>query len=78
MANQILGQEQNSVLGNGGITLPTEAEQVVSKLHYEYSINDNPILRNKPRPSGLDEIDPNNTSRYRSTPGNRYTDNLPG
>jgi len=67
MANQILGQEQTSTLGNGGNVQPTEAEQIVSKLHYEYSINDNPHLLNKPQPSVLDR--PTIT---------KYMDNLPG
>ena len=67
MANQILGQEQTSTLGNGGVVQPTEAEQIVSKLHYEYSINDNPHLLNKPQPSILD---PNTIVKY--------MDNLPG
>lgn len=68
MPNQILGQEVTSTLGNGGVVQPTEAEQIVSKLHYEYSINDNPHLLNKPTPSVLD----------RSTPIVKYMDNLPG
>ena len=67
MANQILGQEVNSTLGNGGNVQPTEAEQIVSKLHYEYLINDNPHLLNKPQPSILD---PNTIVKY--------MDNLPG
>jgi hypothetical protein len=67
MANQILGQEQTSTLGNGGTVQPTEAEQIVSKLHYEYSINDNPHLLNKPQPSVLDR-----------TNIVKYMDNLPG
>jgi hypothetical protein len=67
MANQILGQEQTSTLGNGGTVQPTEAEQIVSKLHYEYSINDHPHLLNKPQPSTLDR--PTIT---------KYMDNLPG
>lgn len=78
MPNQILGQEINSVLGNGGNVQPQEPQLIASKLHYEYSINNNPHLNNKPNPSNLDEIDINNTSPYRSTPGNRYMDNLPG
>lgn len=77
MANQILGQERNSVLGNGGVTQPQEPQLIASRMHYEYSINDNPHLNGKPRPSGLDEIDVNNTSPYRSTPGNKYMDNPP-
>jgi hypothetical protein len=67
MANQILGQEETSTLGNGGTVQPTEAEQIVSKLHYEYSINDNPHLLNKPKPSVLDR-----------TNIVKYMDNLPG
>jgi hypothetical protein len=67
MANQILGQERNSVLGNGGVVQPTETEQVVSKLHYEYSINGNPNIPNKPSPSQLDD---------RTIV--KYMDNLPG
>mgnify|MGYP000278950986 FL=1 len=67
MANQILGQEETSTLGNGGTVQPTEAEQIVSKLHYEYSINDNPHLLNKPQPSVLDR-----------TNIVKYMDNLPG
>jgi hypothetical protein len=67
MANQILGQEQTSVLGNGGVVQPTEAEQIVSKLHYEYSINGNPNVPNKPSPSQLDD---------RAIV--KYMDNLPG
>jgi len=67
MANQILGQEQTSTLGNGGNVQPTEAEQIVSKLHYEYSINDNPHLLNKPAPSQLDR-----------PVIVKYMDNLPG
>jgi hypothetical protein len=67
MANQILGQEQTSTLGNGGVVQPTEAEQIVSKLHYEYSINGNPNVPNKPSPSQLDD---------RAIV--KYMDNLPG
>jgi hypothetical protein len=77
MPNQILGQEQTSILGNGGVTQPQSAQLVVSKLHDTYSINGNPNIANKPNPSGLDEIDVNNTSPYRSTNGNRYMDNPP-
>lgn len=67
MANQILGQEITSTLGNGGVVQPTEAEQIVSKLHYEYSINGNPNIPNKPSPSQLDD---------RAIV--KYMDNLPG
>ena len=67
MANQILGQEETSTLGNGGTVQPTEAEQIVSKLHYEYSINGNPNVPNKPSPSQLDD---------RTIV--KYMDNLPG
>jgi len=67
MANQILGQEQTSILGNGGNIQPTEAEQIVSKLHNEYSINGNPNVPNKPSPSQLDD--------YAIV---KYMDNLPG
>jgi hypothetical protein len=67
MANQILGQEQTSILGNGGVVQPTEAEQIVSKLHYEYSINGNPNIPNKPSPSQLED-------RVIV----KYMDNLPG
>lgn len=78
MANQILGQQITSTLGNGGTPQPQSAQLIVSKLHKTYSINGNPNISSKPNPSGLDEIDPNNTSLYRSTLGNRYLDNLPG
>jgi hypothetical protein len=67
MANQILGQEQTSILGNGGVVQPTEAEQIVSKLHYEYSLDGNPNIPNKPTPSQLDD---------RAIV--KYMDNLPG
>lgn len=67
MANQILGQEQTSILGNGGVVQPTEAEQIVSKLHYEYSLDGNPNIPNKPAPSQLDD---------RAIV--KYMDNLPG
>ena len=67
MPNQILGQEETSTLGNGGVVQPTEAEQIVSKLHYEYSINGNPNVPNKPSPSQLDD---------RAIV--KYMDNLPG
>jgi hypothetical protein len=67
MANQILGQEQTSILGNGGVVQPTEAEQIVSKLHYEYSLDGNPNIPNKPSPSQLDD---------RAIV--KYMDNLPG
>lgn len=50
----ILGQENNSILGNGGKTTPTSTEQQVSQLHNEYSINGNPNIMNKPAPSRLD------------------------
>jgi hypothetical protein len=50
----ILGQETTSALGNGGTPRPTSAEQQVSKLHNQYSINGNPNINNKPLPSGLD------------------------
>ena len=67
MANQILGQEQTSILGNGGTVQPTETEQIVSKLHYEYSINGNPNIPNKPSPSQLED-----------RVVVKYMDNLPG
>ena len=67
MANQILGQEQTSILGNGGVVQPTEAEQIVSKLHYDYSLDGNPNIPNKPSPSQLDD---------RAIV--KYMDNLPG
>lgn len=70
----ILGQEKNSVLGNGGITTPTSTEQRLSKLHNQYSITGNPNIKNKPLPSGLDlgGVSPN-------VPGKLpYLDNLPG
>ncbi len=67
MANQILGQEQTSILGNGGTVQPQEPQLVASKLHYEYSINGNPNIPNKPRPSQLDD---------RAIV--KYMDNLPG
>ena len=67
MANQILGQEQTSILGNGGVVQPTEAEQIASKLHYEYSLDGNPNIPNKPTPSQLDD---------RAIV--KYMDNLPG
>lgn len=67
MANQILGQEQTSILGNGGTVQPQEPQLVASKLHYEYSINGNPNISNKPRPSQLDD---------RAIV--KYMDNLPG
>lgn len=65
-----------SQLGYDGNRPPFNGETPGSTLHNQSSINDNPdIVRS---PSGLDEDDPNNRSRYRSTPGNKYTDNLPG
>lgn len=67
MPNQILGQEVTSTLGNGGVTQPQEPELIVSKLHYEYSINGNPNIPNKPSPSQLDD---------RAIV--KYMDNLPG
>lgn len=67
MPNQILGQEQTSTLGNGGVTRPQEPELIASKLHYEYSLNGNPNIPNKPRPSQLDD---------RAIV--KYMDNLPG
>ena len=50
----ILGQENTSILGNGGKTKPSSNEQQVSQLHNQYSINGNPNLKNKPAPSRLD------------------------
>lgn len=67
MANQILGQEQTSILGNRGTVQPQEPQLVVSKLHNEYSINGNPNVPNKPSPSQLDD---------RAIV--KYMDNLPG
>lgn len=67
MANQILGQEQTSTLGNGGVTQPQEPQLIASKLHYEYSLNGNPNIPNKPSPSQLDD---------RAII--KYMDNLPG
>lgn len=67
MANQILGQEQTSILGNRGTVQPQEPQLVVSKLHNEYSINGNPNVPNKPSPSQLDD---------RTIV--KYMDNLPG
>jgi hypothetical protein len=69
----ILGQENNSILGNQGITTPTSVEQQVSQLHYQYSINGNPNITGKPSPSRLDlgGVVPNVPGK---TP---YLDNLP-
>jgi len=64
----ILGQEKNSTLSQGGITQDNVPELVVSKLHNEYSINGNPNIINKPKPSILD-LDGKAPSKY--------TDNLP-
>jgi hypothetical protein len=69
MPNQILGQEVNSVLSQGGLTQNNVPELVVSKLHNQYSINGNPNITNKPNPSVLD--------LNGQTP-TKYTDNLPG
>jgi hypothetical protein len=69
MPNQILGQEVNSVLSQGGLTQNNVPELVVSKLHNQYSINGNPNITNKPKPSVLD--------LNGQTP-TKYTDNLPG
>lgn len=74
----ILGQQITSALGNGGVTNPQSPQLIVSQLHKTYSINGDPNFSDKPNPSGLDEIDVNNTSIYRSTQGDRYIDNLPG
>lgn len=65
----ILGQERNSVLSQGGLTQNNVPELVASKLHKDYSINGNPNIANKPRPSTLD--------LNGKTP-TKYTDNLPG
>ena len=67
MSNQILGQEQTSILGNGGTVQPQEPQLVASRMHYEYSINGNPNVPNKPSPSQLDD---------RAIV--KYMDNLPG
>jgi hypothetical protein len=67
MSNQILGQEQTSILGNGGTVQPQEPQLVASRMHYEYSINGNPNVPNKPSPSQLDD---------RAIV--KYLDNLPG
>ena len=50
----ILGQEQNSTLGNGGITQDNLVALQTSTQHDEYSINGNPNFTNKPLPSQLD------------------------
>jgi hypothetical protein len=55
MANQILGQHINSILGNGGVTQPQSAQLIISKLHNTYSINGNPNIPGKPSPSQLDD-----------------------
>ena len=64
-----------SHLGYNGDQPIFNGETLDSTLHNQSSINNHPpITRN---PSGLDEDDPNNVSPYRSTIGNKYTDNLP-
>ena len=65
----ILGQERNSILSQGGLTQNNTPELVTSKLHKEYSINGNPNIPGKPKPSTLD--------LNGQTPV-KYTDHLPG
>lgn len=64
----IKGQEQNSTLGNGGITQNNLTSLQTSKQHNEYSINGTPTLPNLPIPSQLD--------LNGQTPS-KYSDNLP-
>ena len=52
---------------NGGVASPPDFRG--SKLHYEYSINDNPNIADKPAPSNLD-LDG-------QTPPTNYRDNSP-
>ena len=64
-----------STLGYGGQQPQFNGETPGSTLHNQSSINDRPdITRN---PSGLDELDNNNTSKYTSAAGQKYTDRLP-
>jgi hypothetical protein len=74
LLNLLLGG--GSTLGWNGNRPPYPPPSPTSTLHNESSINDRPDITKTP--SGLDEDDPNNNSRYRSTNGNRYIDNLPG
>lgn len=50
----ILGQELGSNLSTKGVTQNNIPALTNSKQHNEYSINGNPSLLNKPKPSELD------------------------
>ena len=56
-------------LGLGGVTPPKFGDTASqSKLHYDYSINGNPNIPNKPSPSNLD---------LNGVTPEKYLDNLP-
>ena len=50
----IKGQEQGSILSKGGRTENNIDALRGSQQHNEYSINGQPVIPNKPSPSGLD------------------------
>ena len=62
-------QKQGSNLSEFDGKTPPTPNFPQSKLHYEYSINGNPSLNNKPEPSTLD--------LNGKTPS-KYTEKLPG
>lgn len=68
-------QNISKTLGFGGAKPKFNAESKISTLHNQSStIGDPKILRN---PSILDETDTLNTNKFKSSKGQKYTDNLP-
>jgi len=63
----ILGQELGSNLSTKGVTQNNIPALTNSKQHNEYSINGNPSLLNKPKPSKLD-MDGTNPTPYINIP----------
>jgi hypothetical protein len=63
------------ILGYGGGKPRFNAENKISTLHYQSSINNNPKIVRKS--SILDEGDTFNSNKFKSATGKKYMDNRP-
>lgn len=71
----LLENIKNTNLGFKGNKPQFNAETSSSTLHNTSSVNGKPYISRNP--STLDEQDTTNTSKYNSSRGKRYLDNLP-
>ena len=68
-------QQISKRLGFGGSRPKFNAENNLSTLHYQSSINNNPKITKSQ--SILDEGDAFNNNKFKSAKGQKYNDNIP-